>query len=414
MNGRKLVEVIRNYNKIKKEVISMQVKNLLKGRWIAHSFIVGALVLLLLFAFLPGCAPEVIPPAEDAYEKYVASLPEGCFPVPRECFEQAIEEGELHFYNWAEWWPEELFENFYEEFGIKVTVDGFADVDEMLAKFKLNPKTEYDVVIPNIRPLVTLIELGALQRINHDWVPNVNKYLPEATKEAWYDPGYQYSASWSICCPVYGYNTKYVDDPRLPSWSVLYEPDEKYKGRITVVNDMYEAIGAALIYLGYSYNSDDEEELMEAKELMLRQKPYVMAYDAWPYRAVMEEEAWITQQWHGDMWFMHRDLQSLMPAYSPEGGGIGCDQMVIPIAAKNPAAAHLFINYIYRPRVFAQLIERVGHSPNHTAAAQYLSEELREWQPPQEYIDRCEYITAKAYTGKGLELRAAIWEELKR
>ena len=64
------------------------------------------------------------------------------FPVPKECMDQVRKEGsKLAIYDWAEWWPEELFKNFEKEFGIKVTRDHYADTEEMVTKIKLNPKT---------------------------------------------------------------------------------------------------------------------------------------------------------------------------------------------------------------------------------------------------------------------------------
>jgi hypothetical protein len=35
-------------------------------------------------------------------------------------------------------------------------------------------------------------------------------------------------------------------------------------------------------------------------------------------------------------------------------------------------------------------------------------------QPSKEYLEKCEFIDPKAITGKGLELRMKIWEELKK
>jgi len=397
----------------------MSMKKTKKSRWLICSFVAGALVLLLLVAFLPGCAPEVAPPPEEEiepYEEYVAALPEGCEPVPRECFEQAMDEGEFYKYCWGEWWPAELREGFAQEFGIKVTKDDYGDIDEMVTKFRLYPETAYDFALPDTRGFYQLKGLGIPQEINHDWIPNVHKYLPEATKNAEYDPGYKYSVAMDICITTYGYNVEYVDDPRIPSWSAFFEPDERYKGRIIPLNNMYEVIGEALLYLGYPFNSDDEEELMEARDLLLRQKPYVMAYDSWPIREVLAEEAWMFQQWHGDVRFFrneYKNPEAIQIAYPPEGCSMTIDVMVIPRGSPHPAAAHLFINYVFRPEVNALLIEEIGHSPNHIATAEFLSEELQSWHPPQEYLDKLVLINSNAYTGKGLELRTEIWEDLK-
>ncbi len=386
----------------------------MKGKWLIS---LGLVVCLVAAFALPACGPEeVTPPVEeDAYENYVASLSEGEYPVPRDCFEQAMEEGQLNIYDWAEWWPEDIYEGFSEEFGINIVRDNFADMEEMLTKFRLLPEAEYDFVLPEGRVFMQMRELGVLQPINHDWVPNVNEYLPEATKQSWYDPGYQYGVASDLYVLGYSYNMKYVDDPRIPSLAVLFEPDEKYKGRITMLNSMYGTVGAALKYLGYSWNSDDEDELMEAKELLLQQKPWVMAYESWPVRIVLEEEAWIAEQWYGDAYFLSQELESVQIALPTEGTQKGIDFMVIPIGSTHPAAVHLFMNYIFRPEVNTLLIETIGYLPNHTTVGEFLSEELREILPSEEYLlNKCEWETSQAYTGKGLELRSTIWEELKR
>jgi len=326
------------------------------------------------------------------------------------------EEGNvLNIYDWAEWWPEEIYEGFSQEYGIKIVRDNFADMDELLTKFKLNPEAKYDFVLPEGRVFMQMKELGVLHKLNHDWLPNVNKYLPEETKQSFYDPGYQYGVASDLYILGYSYNTKYIDDPRIPSWGALLQPDEKYKGRISMLNSMYGTIGATLKYLGYSWNSVDEDELMEAKELLLQQKPYVMAYESWPVRIMIEEEAWMAEQWYGDAYFLSQELESLRVAMPSEGSQKGIDFMAIPKGAPHPAAAHLFIDYILRPEVNALLIEAIAYLPNHTTSGQLLSEELQALLPSEEYLsDKCEWETPQAYTGKGLELRSAIWEELKK
>jgi spermidine/putrescine transport system substrate-binding protein len=230
-----------------------------------------------------------------------------------------------------------------------------------------------------------------------------------------YDPGWKYSVASDIYFTGYSYNTKYVDDPRIPSWKVLFEPDEKNKGRITLLDNMFEVIGAALVYLGYSPFSDDEGELMEAKEVLLRLKPDVMAYDSWPKRLIMEEEAMISHMWYGDTLAIREDYEYVRGVLPSEGAVMGMDIMLIPIGSPHPATAHLWLNYLFRPEVNTLLLEGIGYSPIHTAVSKLLPEEMLEWMvPPEGYTDKCGLFDPRGYTGKGLELRAAIWEELKR
>ena len=402
--------------------INMKVRNLLKGRGVAYSFIVGTLVLLVLIVFLPACAPA--PEETGLYGEYVSSLPEGCEPVPRECFEQAMEEGELHFYNWAEWWPEDIYQGFSQEFGINFVPDYFGDYDEMVAKYKLDPKINHDLTYPDQRGFRQLRELGVVENeINYDWLPNVKRYLsPEVAERVWDDVRgasgyYKYSLPVEFGFVNYVYNSKYIDesDPRLSSWALLFEGEE-YAGKISMKNDMFDCIGSALKYLGYSWNSDDEEELMEAKEVLLRQKPWVMAYESWPIRLLLEEEAWISHSWTGDSWFINQEDENIMGVLPVEGSLISTDTFIMPIGCTHPAAAHLFMNYVFRPEINALLMETIGYTPTHTATPELLSEELRKWPGvlyPEGYLNKCEIIDPRAYTGKGLELRTEIWEELK-
>jgi len=371
----------------------------------------GSLALSFSFIFLLGILSNVFAGLASEYKM---------FPVPEECMEQVRKEGsKLYIYDWAGWWPEEIYEGFEKEFGIDIVRDNFADMDEMFTKFKLHPEAKYDLTLPEPRVFMEMKKLGLLQKINWNWLPNVKRYLADRYKKSpIYEPGLPYGVPSEDSFLGYAYNPKFVDenDPRIGSWAFVFEGKE-YAGKITMMNDMYNVIGTALQYLGYSYNSDNEEELMEAKALLARLKPWVMAYDSWPKRLVLEEEAWIAQMWVGDALLVKEELPDLKIVIPKEGSVTGADTLVIPKGAPHPATAHLFINYLYRPHVYAKLIETIKYHPTHTKAVELLPEEIRKLPTvaiPKEVLDKCELIQPKAYTGKGKELRMKIWEELKR
>jgi spermidine/putrescine transport system substrate-binding protein len=355
-------------------------------------------------------------PAPDAYEEYVAGLPAGCLPVPRETFEQAVEGEKLYLYDWAEWWPEEIFEGFSEEFGIEVIRDHYASMEEVKTKFTLYPEAPYDLVLSlSIEHLYALRELGALQQMNHDWIPNVWEYIPERFIEMEYDPGWKYSVADMVYFTAYLYNTELVDDPRIPSWSVLFEPADEFKGRITLLDEMHEVIGTALKYLGYNFWSVDEAELMEAQELLLEVKPHIMTFDSAPWAIVMRDEAFISHMWYGDGWWYHDEYEAIVPVLPAEGSKLGMGLHLHPMASPNPAAAHLFLNYLFRPEVNALMIEAIYYTPTHTAVPELLSEEaLQRLTVPEGFLDKCDPFDPRAVTGRGFELRTEIWEEMKR
>lgn len=385
-------------------------------------FVFPLVVLLAVAIAVSGCTGAKEEAKKEAKEESATEeekAPEGAKSPQDELMEQVRKEGsKLYIYDWAEWWPEEIYSGFSKEYGIEIVRDNFADMDEMFTKFKLQPDVEYDLTLPEVRVFMQMKELGFLKELNHDWLPNVNQYLLESLKNTAFDPGCHYSVPTELYFQGYCYNSRYVDekDPRIGSWALLYEGKE-YAGRITMLDDMYNVIGCALKYLGYSYNSDDEEELMKAKEVLLRQKPWVMAYDSWPKRLVLEEQAVIAHTWVGEAWHFHQEVDTIRGVMPKEGGEMGSDVLVIPKGARHPAAAHLFMDYVFRPEVNALLIETIGYAPVHKAVPDLLPEEMKAWPgvtPSEEVFSKYEFVQPKAFTGKGLELRTKIWEELKQ
>jgi spermidine/putrescine transport system substrate-binding protein len=375
-----------------------------------HNFVLGCLFLFTGIFFTLGILTNAL--AASKYKDY---------PVPKECLDQVKKEGSiLHIYDWAEWWPEDLFKNFTKEFGVKITRDHYADTEEMVTKIKLNPKTPYDLVLgAGPSDAVRLNGMKLLQQLNHVWLPNVDAYLIDKYKNMDFDPGNHFQIIDTIFLTTYTYNSKFIDpnDPMIGSWKMLFDGAPKYKGKFTMIDNQIDAIGAALKYLGYSYTSDNEDELMKARDVLMKQKPYVMAYDSWPRRLLAEEEAWMSNLWVGDGWLLSKDVPTFRGVIPEEGSYIAGNTDFIPIGAKHPAAAHLFLNYLYRTEVNAMLVEWIGYPPVHKHVMELMSDEMKAWPGfilTEDYLQKCDQFHPRMITGKGLELRTKIWEELKK
>jgi spermidine/putrescine transport system substrate-binding protein len=343
------------------------------------------------------------------------------YPAPADLLEQVKKEGStLNIYDWAEWWPEEIFENFTKEFGVKIVRDHYADTEEMVTKLKLNPDTPYDLVLgAGPADAVRLNKLGILRQLNHDWLPNVDAYLMDKYKNMDHDPGNKFQLIDSIFLTTYTYNSKYVDpnDPYLGSWGLLFEGSEKYAGKVTMIDNPLEAIGTALKYLGYSFTSDNEKELMEAKDLLLKYKKNLMAYDSWPQRLLVEEEAWISHLWVGDSWLTSQEVPSIKGIMPKEGTYIAGNTDFLPKGGKHPAAAHLFLNYLFRTDVNVSLVSWIGYPPVHKHVMEFVSDEMKAhpgFVLDPEYLKKCDGFNERFITGVGKELRDKIWEEVKR
>ena len=170
-----------------------------------------------------------------------------------------------------------------------------------------------------------------------------------------------------------------------------------------MIDSFYDTIGAALKTLGYSWTSDNEAELMAAKELLLAQKPIIMAYDSWPKRVLLEEEAWISQLWVGDGWLMSREKPEIRAFLPKEGSLWGTNTEFIPIGARHPATAHLFLNYLFRTEVNALLCEWIGYPPVHKHVMELMPADMKAWPGftmTKEYLDKCDMPSPRYLTGK--------------
>jgi spermidine/putrescine transport system substrate-binding protein len=367
------------------------------------------IVLFMLLFFCMGILTEAS--AAGKYKDYA---------VPQSCMDQVRKEGsKLFIYDWAEWWPEELFENFSKEFGVKIVRDHYADTEEMVTKFKLNPKLPYDLILgAGPADAVRLYKMGVLRELTHAWLPNVTAYLKDEFKTQSFDPGNKFQLLDSIFFTTYTYNSKYIDenDPLMGSWGLLFK-GEKYKGKITMIDNAQEAFGAALKYLGYSWNTDNEKELLEAKALLMAQKPLLAAYDSWPSRLLKEEEAWLSHLWIGDSWLLSQEQPEIKGVMPTEGTYYAGNTDFIPKGAKHPAAAHLFLNYIFRTEVNVLLVGWIGYPPVHKHTMEFMTDEMKAWPgfiPSEEYMLKCDGFDMRLVEGKGRELREKFWEDLKK
>ncbi len=363
---------------------------------------------VLLFLSIGVIAPAL---AAGKYKDY---------PVPKECMDQVRKEGsKLYIYDWAEWWPDELFENFSKEFGVKVVRDHYADTEEMVTKLKLNPNTPYDLILGS-GPVdaVRLNKMKLLKELNHAWLPNMDAYLKDEYKNLSFDPGNKFQFVDSIFYTTYTYNAKYIDknDPLLGSWGLLFKGD-KYKGKITMIDNGFEAIGSALKYLGYSFTSDNEKELMEAKALLMAQKPMLAAYDSWPSRLLKDEEVYLSHLWIGDSWWLSREKPEIKGVMPKEGTYYAGNTGFIPKGSKHTAAAHLFINYLFRTEVNVLLVGWIGYPPVHKHTMEFMSDEMKAWPGfviDKQYQKKCDTFDMRMIEGPGKQMRDKIWEEIKK
>ena len=270
----------------------------------------------------------------------------------------AADKGVVNVYNWGVYIDESVLEDFTAETGIKVVYDTFESNEAMYGVLK-NEGASYDVVIPSDYMISRMIEEDMLEPLNFDNIPNFEDVDP-ALKNPDYDPENLYSVPymWGLLGIIY--NTSMVEETPT-SWDIMF--DENYSGQILMFNNSRDAIGIALKQLGYSYNTTDENQIKEAVDLLIQQKPLVQSYvmdDI--FEKMQSGSAAIGAYYYGDFLTMQEVNPDLAFCLPEEGTNLYVDAMCIPKNAENKENAEIFINYMCSTQAGLKNCEEIWYS----------------------------------------------------
>ena len=172
---------------------------------------------------------------------------------------------------------------------------------------------------------------------------------------------------------------------------------------------MREVMGAALKSLGYSVNSINPSELMQAKELVMKWRENIVKFDAEAFgKGFAAGEFWGVHGYAENVFLeldpsMREDVAFFIPV---EGGPMYMDNMVILKGAKNKDLALQFINFIHDPEIYAQIADFLMMPSINTAARQYRT------KTPNYNIEDLANSELKEDLGENLELYNKIWQEI--
>jgi spermidine/putrescine transport system substrate-binding protein len=315
----------------------------------------------------------------------------------------------LHIYTWADYFKPALVARFEKENSCRVIIDTYDSNETMYAKIKAGAGG-YDLLTPTSYMVSLMNSQGMVQKLDHSRLPNLVHVDPEYLKVA-IDKTMDHSVPYMIVNTVIAYLGSRVKDFE-PSWAMFDRTD--LKGRMTMLNDMRETIGAGLKFLGYSINTTSEAELSKAKEVVVRWKKNIAKYENEQYKTgVASGEFLLVQGYSGDILQVQQENPDVRFAVPREGTSISVDDLAIPQGAKQVRLAHAFINFLHDPEVAAENIAFLKYlSPNKEAYA-LLGEDLR--KNPGVFMDpklraKSEII---ADLGESLALYIRVWDDIK-
>ena len=276
-------------------------------------------------------------------------------------------------YNWGEYIDPEVLTMFEEETGIDVVYEEF-ETNEILYPKISSGAIAYDVICPSDYMIERMIANDLLAEINFDNIPNIQYIGEDYMKQSrQFDPENKYSIPY--CWGTVGilYNKTMVDEP-VDSWEILW--NEKYRDEILMQDSVRDAFAVALRYLGYSLNSTDLDELNEAMNLLIQQKPLVQAYVIDQVRDKMiGNEAAIGVIYSGEAIYTQWENPDLEYVIPKEGTNIWIDSWVIPKNAEHKENAEKFLNFLCRPDIALMNFEYITYSTPNVAAQEMIEDE---------------------------------------
>lgn len=315
---------------------------------------------------------------------------------------------ELIFYDWADDLPQSVQDAFTAEYGVKIHYETYETTEEAMQNLRAGKV--YDVAVIDNPFVPELAVEGLVAEIDYRNVPNFKNISPNF-RDLVFDPGNRYSVTYN-----WGLTGLILRGDMLPQavtrWADLWDP--RFAGRVLVWDLQRYLIGIVLQSLGFSINSENPAELEAALQrlLVLRAQDRTAGWaPELSEQTLASGEVVLMYGFAGDVLrarARNLDIRYVLPA---EGSIQWGDNFVIPASSPRKYTAELFINFLLRPEISAQIVNEQHFATANESAYPLIKPEILKDPvifPPMEEMRRAEVIMPLSPTGR--KLHQDIWQ----
>ena len=267
-------------------------------------------------------------------------------------------DGDLVYFNWAEYIDPALIKGFEKRHGVKVRESNFDSMPAMMAKLRAG--ISYDIIFPTAEYVQRLIRGNQLRVVDRDKLKGVGNVF-EQFEQPWYDRNSAHTTPYTMYATGIGYRADKITG-MTGSWRDLVDVDSS--GKAFMLDDFQEGLGMANLVNGQELNTVDPEELERSKDLLIDWKPDLRGYSSDTTTNMVGGNAWIQHLWNGDVVNIRNQVdnpENFKFQKCDEGIPVGSDAFAIPVNAEHPGTAMLFIEYMLEEEHQAQNVEWVGY-----------------------------------------------------
>ncbi len=304
-------------------------------RWLTSACSVGSICALF------GCSPA--PQADRSHS--IPGAPETS-PSPSPVT--------LKVACWDDYVTPEVAADYERETGVHVEVE-FVNSNELVIE-RLQNGEVWDVVTPSDYAVQQMQEGGLLVRLRHENLRNLGN-VARRFQNASYDRELAYAVPLFWGTTGWGYDKRVYSQPPS-SWAYVFDPEKRKlaNGRLSLINDMRETMGIALLHLGYSLNTTNPNEISAARDLLRSAKSGIRGFDSEHFDdAFADGGNALVHGWSGDLAQAIAENEHLAFTLPKEGFLLFIDNLAIPAVSPHREEAERFIDYLLRPEVAARL-----------------------------------------------------------
>lgn len=265
-------------------------------------------------------------------------------------------DGDLVYFNWAQYLDPSLFKEFEQRHGVTVNESNFDSMPAMMAK--LQSGNHYDLIFPSAEFTHKLVGGDRLLEIPRDKLAHADVVL-SYFDDPWYDPGSKHTIPYSLYITGLGYRADKIGS-MTGSWRDLTNPDAG--GRSYILDDYQEGLGMANLVNGFDLNAVDPDQLGKSKDYLIGLKPDLRGFSSDTITNMASGNAWIQHLWNGDVVNIRYRVDNpddIQFQKCREGLPVGSDCFAIPVDAQHPGTALLFIDFMLEKA--AQNVQWTGY-----------------------------------------------------
>jgi putrescine transport system substrate-binding protein len=300
-------------------------------------------------------------------------------------------ENVVNIYSWMDYIAPDTIPNFEKETGIKVRYDTY-DNNEVLETKLLTGHTNYDVVLPTENFFDRQLQAGVYRKLDKSALPNLVNADPDImSRLSVHDPGNLHAVPYMWTTVGLGYNVDLVHarlGADIPDgWGLLLDPANAAKLKdcgISIIDSPLDVFDAVMIYAGRDPNRLDPKDVAAAAEILMKIRPFVRYIDPAQYIGDLASGGLcLSLGWSGDIEQARRRAKEASTGVNVaymvprEGALITVDMMAIPADAPHPHNAEIWMNYLMRPDVMADITNYIRYPNGYSASRALVNASIR-------------------------------------